>query len=103
MVNLVVIGIILLFVFLFFKITSFRYERWWTYFIAVLMILLLFSFFTVVKKNEIKINSAEGFISGVKTYSLWLVGFGKDAAKITGQVTAIDWNVTSNSTLGSKK
>ena len=100
--NFIIIGIIILFVFLFFKITSFRYERWWTYLIAILMIFVLFSFFSVVKNNNIDIKSFEGFFSGAKAYVSWLVDFGKGAASITGQVTKIDWNVTSNATLGGK-
>ena len=100
--NLIVIGIIILFVFLFFKITSFRYERWWTYLIAILMIFVLFSFFSVVKNNNIDLKSAEGFFSGAKVYASWLVGFGKNAASITGQVTNIDWNSTSNATLSGR-
>ena len=98
MVNLIIIGLIVLFVFLFFKITSFRYERWWTYLIAILMIFLLFSFFSVVKNNNIDIKSVDGFFSGAKVYVSWLVGFGKNAASITGQVTKIDWNATGNAT-----
>ena len=100
--NWIVIGIIILFVFLFFKITSFRYERWWTYLIAVLMIFVLFSFFSVVKANDIDIKSFDGFFAGSRAYVSWLVGFGKGAAAITGQVTKIDWNATSNATLGGR-
>ena len=100
--NWIVIGIIILFVFLFFKITSFRYERWWTYLIAVLMIFVLFSFFSVVKANDIDIKSFDGFFAGSRAYVSWLVGFGKGAASITGQVTKIDWNATSNATLGGR-
>ncbi|MGV8142772.1 MAG: hypothetical protein ACP5NS_04015 [Candidatus Pacearchaeota archaeon] len=98
MVSWIVIGIIVVFIFIFFKITSFRYERWWTYLIAILMIFLLFSFFSVVKRNELVLNSPEGFISSAKVYTSWLFGFGKNVARITGQVTAIDWNATQNST-----
>ncbi len=97
MVNFVVIGIIIVFVFFFFKITSFRYERWWTYLIAVLMIFLLFSFFSVVKKNNLELSSPDGFFKSMKTYTAWLFGLGKNVATITGKVTAIDWNVTQNS------
>ncbi len=103
MVNWVIIAIICLFVFLFFKVTSFRYERWWTYFIAVIMIFLLFSFFSVVRNNDLKINTVEGFMMGAKFYLLWLVNFGKDATKITGQVTSINWNVTQNASFGGKR
>lgn len=93
MVNLVFIGLVILAVFLFFKITSFRYERWWTYLIAVLLIFVLFSFFNVVKANDINLNSFEGFISGTKAYFVWLANFGKTTASITGKVT-LGWNVT---------
>lgn len=96
MVNWIVIGIIIFFVFLLFKITSFRYERWWNYLIAISMILLLFSFFNVINKNEIKINSFDGFISGAKIYASWLFSFGKNVAGISGQVTSINWNATQN-------
>lgn len=98
MVNFVFIGLVILAVFLFFKITSFRYERWWTYLIAVLLIFVLFSFFNVVRSNNIDLNSMGGFISGAKTYAVWLVNFGKTTAAITGKAT-LGWNVT-NSTAG---
>lgn len=93
MVNIVFIGIVILAVFLFFKITSFRYERWWTYLIAVLLIFVLFSFFNVVNSNQIDLDSFEGFMSGAKTYAIWLVNFGKTTASITGKAT-LGWNVT---------
>lgn len=97
MVNWVFIVLILLAVFLFFKITSFRYERWWTYFIAVLLIFVLFTFFNVVRSNNIDLNSFEGFMSGTKSYLSWLVNFGKTTASITGKAT-LGWNVTNSTT-----
>ncbi len=93
----IAIGIIVIFVFFFFKITSFRYEQWWAYLIAVLMIFLLFSFFSVVKKNNIELSSPDGFFKSMKTYTSWLFGLGKNVATITGKVTSIDWNSTQNS------
>ncbi|MBM3231949.1 hypothetical protein FJZ21_01045 [Candidatus Pacearchaeota archaeon] len=93
MVNLVFIAIVILAVFLFFKITSFRYERWWTYLIAILLIFVLFSFFNVTKANDINLNSFEGFVSGTKAYFVWLTNFGKATASITGKAT-LGWNVT---------
>lgn len=98
MVNWVFIGLIILAVALFFKITSFRYEKWWTYSIGILLIFLLFSFFNVVKANEIDVASVDGFISGAKVYASWLVNFGKTTASITGKATFVDWNVTSKNT-----
>ncbi len=95
MVNFVFIGIVLLAVFLFFKITSFRYERWWTYLIAILLIFVLFSFYNVVNANQIDMNSFEGFISGTKAYVYWLVNFGKTTASITGKAT-LGWNLTNS-------
>ena len=99
MVNFIIIGVIILLVILFFKITSFRYERWWTYLIAILLIFLLFSFFNVAKSNDIDLSSFGGFASGLKSYTYWLISFGKDAASITGRVTNIDWNVTQNASV----
>ncbi len=95
MVNWVFIGLIILAIFLFFKITSFRYERWWTYSIAILLIFVLFSFFNVVQTNKIDLNSFEGFVSGSKAYVYWLVNFGKTTASITGNAV-LNWNVTQN-------
>ena len=97
MVNFIFIGLIILAVFLFFKITSFRYERWWTYLIAILLIFLLFSFFNVVKANQIDMNSFDGFLSATKVYLAWIVDFGKTTASITGKAT-LGWNVTNSST-----
>src|SRR3989344_4734273 len=94
MVNWVFIVIILLAVFLFFKITSFRYEKWWTYSIGILFIFILFSFFNVVKSNEINLNTLEGFLSGLKSYALWLGNFGKTTATITGKAALFAWNNT---------
>ena len=97
MVNFIFIGLVILAVFLFFKITSFRYERWWTYLIAVLLIFVLFSFFNVIKANQIDMNSFDGFLSATKTYFTWLVNFGKTTASITGKAN-LGWNVTNTST-----
>jgi glucan phosphoethanolaminetransferase (alkaline phosphatase superfamily) len=95
MVNLVFIGLVILAIFVFFKITSFRYERWWTYLIAILMIFILFSFFNVINSNKINLNSFEGFTAGMKAYSIWLVNFGKTAASVTGKAT-LGWNMTNS-------
>jgi len=96
MVNWVFIGLVIVAIFLFFKITAFRYERWWTYSIAILIIFVLFSFFNVVRVNNIDLNSFEGFMSGAKAYAYWLVNFGKTTASITGKAT-LNWNVSQNS------
>ena len=96
MVNWVFIGIILLAVVLFFKITSFKYEKWWTYSIGLLIVFVLFSFFSVVRTNGINLSSFEGFASGMKAYVSWLVTFGKTTASITGDAALFDWNVTNN-------
>jgi protein-S-isoprenylcysteine O-methyltransferase Ste14 len=93
MVSWVFIGIIIAVVVIFFQITSFRYERWWTYSIAVLLIFILFTFFMVVKKNEMDINSFEGFTGAGKIYFKWLIGFGKNLGEITGKATDVSWSV----------
>ncbi len=97
MVNWVFIVIVLFAIFLFFKITSFRYEKWWTYSIGILFIFMLFSFFNVVRSNEINLNTFEGFVSALKSYAYWIVGFGKPTASITGKASLLDWNVTNKS------
>lgn len=97
MVNWIFIIIVLLAIFVFFKITSFRYERWWTYSIGILLFLFVFTFFKVVSNNDLDITTFEGFVSGMKAYVSWLIGFGKTTASITGQATLFDWNVTGNS------
>lgn len=104
MVNFVFIGIVLLAFFLFFKITSFRYDRWWAYIIAVLAVLfifILFSFYNVVNANDIDMNSFQGIVSGTKTYTSWLVNFGRTTASITGMAT-LGWNVTGGNSTGYK-
>lgn len=99
MVNWVFIGLIVLAIYLFFKITSFRYEKWWTYSIAIILIFLLFSFFNVVRTNQIDVASPNGFMSGLKAYFSWLVHFGKTTASVTGKVSFFNWNVTGNSSI----
>ncbi|MDP4039186.1 MAG: hypothetical protein Q8P57_01230 [Candidatus Pacearchaeota archaeon] len=79
-------------VFFFFKFSNLRYERVWTYSIAVLLIFLLFTFFSVVSHNELDIKSFEGFTSGLKFYGSWLWGFLSNTAKITGNVVNVDWS-----------
>ena len=95
MISWIFIGIVVLAVFLFFKITSFRYERWWTYLIAILLIFMLFSFFKVVNTNHINLDSFDGFVTGAKAYALWIVEFGKTTNSITGKAT-LNWNVTNS-------
>lgn len=102
MVNFVFIGVVILAFFLFFKITSFRYDRWWAYIIAVLAVMfifVLFSFYNVVNANGIDMNSFEGIVSGAKTYTYWLINFGKTTASITGMAT-LGWNVTGSNSTG---
>lgn len=96
MVNWVFVIILIATIFLFFKITSFRYERWWTYLIGGLLVFILFSFFKVIKNNEININSLEGFVQGARVYATWLVNLGKTTSSITGKAV-LNWNVTNSS------
>ncbi|MEK6915258.1 MAG: hypothetical protein AABW89_01800 [Nanoarchaeota archaeon] len=100
MVNWIFILLVIIAVFIFFKITSFRYERWWTYSIAILLIFVLFSFFNVVRSNDIDLNSLEGFVSAVKAYTYWVVNFGQTASSITGKAGFFDWNATKNASTG---
>jgi len=93
MVNWVFVVLIIAAVFLFFKITSFRYEKWWTYSIGILLIFILFSFFNVVRTNDIDLNSFDGFVSGAKAYTFWLVNLGKTTSSITGNAV-LNWNIT---------
>jgi glucan phosphoethanolaminetransferase (alkaline phosphatase superfamily) len=99
MVSWIFIGLIIAAIFLFFKITSFRYERWWTYLIAILLIFMLFSFFNVSKSNNLDLNSFDGFVTSAKAYSYWLVNFGKAAASITGKASNLNWSTSNNSTI----
>ena len=62
MVNWIVIGIIVIAVWLFYKFTPLKYERFWTYFVAIFMIFLLFSFFIVVKDNGVDWKTGKGFV-----------------------------------------
>ncbi len=104
-----VIAVIVVAVWLFYKFTPLKYERFWTYLIAGLMIFVLFSFFTVVKKNQIDISDPGGFVKGAKFYAGWIFGLGKDAVKITGHAAKTDWtdasikNITNSEDGGIKK
>lgn len=93
------IGLIIAAIFLFFKITSFRYERWWTYLIAILLIFVLFSFFNVSRSNNLDLNSFDGFVTSAKIYSYWLINFGETAASITGKASNFNWSTSNNSTI----
>lgn len=91
MVNWIAIVIVGLAAFFFFKFSNLRYERVWTYSIAVLLIFLLFTFFSVVRHNDLDISNFDGFVGGVKVYTSWLFGWAKNTAKITGNVVNVDW------------
>ena len=97
MVNWIVILIIGAAAFFFFKFSNLRYERIWTYSIAIILIFLLFTFFSVISHNKVDISSFDGFVSGTKVYGNWLFGWAKNAAKVTGNVVNIDWSVNSSS------
>ncbi len=100
MASWIIIGIIVVCLIIFYKFTSFRYERFWTYIVAILMIFILFTFFSVVKHNDLDISDFDGFTKGTKFYMGWLWGFIKNAGQITGNVAKVDWsgNFSNNTT-----
>jgi|TARA_Y100000034_G_C6853529_1_gene387508 hypothetical protein len=85
----IVVGITL---FLFFKYSSIRYERVWTYILAVVFVFLLFTFFSVITHNEIDLTSFDGFVTGAKFYGQWLWGWAGNLGTITGNIVNIDWS-----------
>lgn len=84
MINWVLIAIITGAIFLFFKITAFKYEKVWMYSIAFLLLFLLFTFLYVTSFNNVDVSSFDGLVSGTKLYFNWLVNFGQNAAEVTG-------------------
>ncbi len=97
MVAWLLIGLILLAVYILFKFSSMRYEKFWTYILAGTLIFFVFTFISVTSKNNLNFSSFEGAVSGVKVYFSWLQGFGSNTARITGNiVNNFDWsgNVT---------
>ena len=102
MVNWVIILIVIAAAFFFFKFSNLRYERIWTYSIAILLIFLLFTFFSVISYNKVDISSFDGFVAGTKVYGNWLFGWAKNTAKITGNVVNVDWSGNSSGSENTK-
>jgi glucan phosphoethanolaminetransferase (alkaline phosphatase superfamily) len=91
MVNWLIIAVVCVALVIFFKFSSVRYERVWTYIIAGLLIFFIFSFISVSQYNELDFKTFDGATDGVKTYFTWLWGFGKNTARITGNIVNVDW------------
>jgi|TARA_Y100000310_G_scaffold139631_1_gene138952 Ca2+/Na+ antiporter len=90
----VTIAIIAGAIFLFFKLTAFKYEKVWMYSIAFLLLFLLFTFLYVTSFNDVDISSFEGLVSGARLYFNWLVNLGNNAAEVTGNSFNFDGNFT---------
>ena len=94
MVNWVIMGVVAGLVFLFFKLTAFKYEKIWTYTIAFLLLFLLVTFLYVISYNEVDISNFEGLVSGTQLYFKWIVNFGQSAAQVTGNSFNFEGNLT---------
>lgn len=95
------IGLIIGAAFLFFKFSNLRYERVWTYSIALILIFFLFSFFSVVSHNGVDISDFDGLVQGTKFYMQWLVGWASHTAKITGSaIDNFDWSANYSNSSG---
>lgn len=91
MVNWVIVGIIIGTVFLFFKFTAFKYEKIWTYTMGALFAFVLYTFFSVVSRNQLDISNFNGFISSMEFYVQWLWGFISHTATVTGNAIKVDY------------
>ena len=94
MINWMAIAIIVGAIFLFFKLTAFKYEKVWMYSIAITLLFFLFTFLYVTSLNDIDISSFDGLVSGTRLYFNWLVNFGQGAAEVTGNSFNFDGNFT---------
>ncbi len=81
-------------IFLFFKLTAFKYEKVWMYTIAITLLFFLVTFLYVTSLNDLDISSFDGLVSGTRLYFSWLVNFGNNAAEVTGNSFNFDGNFT---------
>jgi|TARA_Y100000310_G_C20258971_1_gene612745 uncharacterized membrane protein YozB (DUF420 family) len=94
MINWMAIAIIAGAIFLFFKLTAFKYEKVWMYTIAITLLFFLVTFLYVTSLNDLDISSFDGLVSGTRLYFSWLVNFGNNAAEVTGNSFNFDGNFT---------
>ena len=94
MISWVTIAIIAGAIFLFFKLTAFKYEKVWMYTIAITLLFFLVTFLYVTSLNDLDISSFDGLVSGTRLYFSWLVNFGNNAAEVTGNSFNFDGNFT---------
>lgn len=73
-------------------------------FIIALIVVALFFYLTVTfvaTKNNVNMNSYDGFINGIKVYGGWLANGFQNMKLITGNAMKMDWTAT-NATFSNK-
>ena len=96
MISWILIVLVVLGLFLFFKTTGVRFGKTWTYVMGVLIFFFIITFGYVITRPGIDVTSFEGFVSAIKSYVVFLGSIFDNAATITGDVVKTNWtgNVT---------
>lgn len=98
MVNFILIGIILLIViFLAFKMNAFRTKLAYLFIIMGVFFLLLTGYI-IFSGKQINLTTVDGISSALKTYVSWLGTAGSNIVKVGGYAVKQDWKEKGNET-----
>ena len=89
MANLILIGLVLVALIIFFKTTGVRFGKTWTFFIGAIMLFFVLTFGYML--TQVQVSDFGSFTDAFKIYYTWLGDFFDKAGTITGEVVNTDW------------
>ncbi len=92
---LFVVAVLIVAIWVVIEVKRFRHKVFAIFLIA-LILFTYFSFTTVIKKNDVELNSVSGLIQGSKLYFSWLGSIFINLKTITTDVIHMDWESVNN-------
>jgi len=90
MVSVIVIGVLIILVFLFFKAKSFQH-RIYTILIVAFILFFYVSGSRVIAENNVDVTSFNGMVTAGKLYVGWLGNIFENTKDIVGNAIKMDW------------
>lgn len=92
-ISWILIALVILIVFVFYKMRDFRHQVGLIVF-AILIIFLLVSFGQLYASRNLDLNTFDGIMNAGKIYMAWLGAFGKNIIGMAGYAVHQDWTAS---------
>ena len=91
MISWIVVILVLVAMFIFFKTTGVRFGKTWTILIGFIIFFFVLTFGYLITKSGAEVSSFDGFVSAIRIYFTWLGGFFDNLGNIGGNVISTNW------------